>query len=412
MSYLLQHRVETPNSRFYNQRQRKDVIENVNRQTPVWIIPRESDTELAIRAEGRTLARLAVVPFHQRVGRATLWMGGVAGVNTDPAAREQGLARRLLTFAVEWMRDQGFDWSGLFGIPNFYTRFGYASALPEYELTIPTARAEAARMCHHVRPLQGNEHERLALLDIYQAVYATATGTVLRDPERWKGFLKGPGWGTIPAVVVAVDRSDRYPHGEKILGYAVYHKYSDGVTVAEISALAYSVYESLLAHFARLGVEKRASTLKFLVPKSHPLTEIARRFGCTWTVRFPADRDGMWRVLNLVPLMRKLAVEFEARLKEAGLFGTHPIPGIAIDTGECGSVSLYAKGDGLAVAPGFRDGLPQVSLDQQTLVQLLLGYRAIDEVLETQGLTASPAAPWLRALFPEVEGVLWWPDRF
>ena len=107
----------------------------------------------------------------------------------------------------------------------------------------------------------------------------------------------------------------------------MYHKYSDGVTVAEIDALAYSVYESLLAHFARLGVEKRASTLKFLVPKSHPLTEIARRFGCTWTVRFPADRDGMWRVLNLVPLMRKLAVEFEARLKEAGLFGTRPIPG-------------------------------------------------------------------------------------
>ena len=128
------------------------MYEVVNQQPPVWVIPRESDTELAIKEGGRTLARLAVVPFHQRVGRALLWMGGVAGVNTDPVAREQGLARRLLTFAVEWMRDQGFDWSGLFGIPNFYTRFGYASALPEYELVIATARAEMARFAPFYPP--------------------------------------------------------------------------------------------------------------------------------------------------------------------------------------------------------------------------------------------------------------------
>lgn len=202
-------------------------------QNPVWVIPREFDTVLAIkadgRADGRTLARLAVVPFYQRIGRATLWMGGVAGVNTDPASREQGLARRLLTFAVEWMRDQGFDWSGLFGIPNFYTRFGYASALPEYELTIATARAEGARLSHLVRPLQGSEQERRALLDIYQTANATATGTVLRDPRRWKGFLKGPGWGTIPAVVVAIERNVSSHEDGAISGYAVYHKYSDDV---------------------------------------------------------------------------------------------------------------------------------------------------------------------------------------
>lgn len=137
----------------------------------------------------------------------------------------------------------------------------------------------------------------------------------------------------------------------------------------------------------------------------------------------------MWRVLNLVPLMQKLAIEFEARLKEAGLLsvrhfgaggsspsleieGSDGVRGIALETGECGSVSLYVEHGALTVASGSRADLPRVSLNQQTLVQLLLGYRTIAEVLETRGLTGSPAARWLKALFPEVEGVLWWPDRF
>ena len=113
-------------------------------------------------------------------------------------------------------------------------------------------------------------------------------------------------------------RSRRLPShrekGEKIRGYAVYHKYSDGVSVAEISALDYETYESLLSYFASLGVERRTDRLVFHVPKSHPIAQIARRFGCLWQVRYPADRDGMWRVLNLVPLMQKMVVEFEARL--------------------------------------------------------------------------------------------------
>lgn len=388
--------------------------EPVDRQFPVWVIPRDSETELVIRENGEALARLHVIPFHQRVGRATLWMGGIAGVNTSPARREQGLARRLLTFAVAWMRDQGFDWTGLFGIPNFYTRFGYASALPEHELTIATVRAEQARMRHQVRPMRPTDEEREALLSIYEAANKTTTGTIVRDPARWKGFLKGPGWGTIPAVVVAVDSNGP---GEEIRGYAVYHKFGDGVTVAEISALDYATYESLLAYFAQLGVERRVDRLVFLVPKSHPVARIARRFGCQYQVRYPADRDGMWQVLNLVPFMRKLAVEFQARLQAAGLLdglgsqGDAP-QGIVLDVGELGSVSLVIQGGNLTVEAGARPGLPGFALSQQALVQLLLGYRTIEEVIQTSKAADAAVTRWLEALFPEVEGVMWWPDRF
>lgn len=396
--------------------------EPVDRQPPVWVIPRESETELAIREAGKTLARLSVVPFYQRVGRATLWMGGVAGVNTDPSQRERGLARRLLTFAVDWMRDQGYDWTGLFGIPNFYTRFGYASALPEHELTIATVRAEMAQLRHAIRPMRQTDEERKALLQVYEAANRMTTGTVVRDPNRWKGFLKGPGWGTIPAVIVAVD-----PAGsdEEIRGYAVYHKFSDGVVVGEISALDYKAYESMLAYFARLGVERRTDRLIFLVPPSHPLTQIARRYGCQHQVRFPADRDGMWQVLNLVPLMEKMVVEFEARLQAAGILpgpgskgvigdkqDERAVEGIVLDVGECGSVSLVAERGALVAEAGARPGLPSFALSQQTLVQLLLGYRTIQEVIETSQAAGAPGSDWLEALFPAVDGVMWWPDRF
>ena len=86
--------------------------------------------------------------------------------------------------------------------------------------------------------------------------------------------------------------------------------------------------------------------------------------------------------------------------------------GIAFDTGECGSVSLFVEQGSLVVSGGIRPDLPRFSLTQQTLVQLLLGYRSIDEVIEAEGIAGAPGVDWLVALFPEQESVLWWPDRF
>lgn len=392
--------------------------------------------ELAVKEGDERLAHLYVMTLKQRIGRAVLLTGGIGGVHTAPAQREKGLSRHLLTYAVQFMTENGYDWSGLFGIPNFYTRFGYASALPEGKLNIATRRAELAVARHRLRPMLESDLD--TILSIYNQVNQDATGTIVREPGVWKGFSKASGWGTIPSVVVAVDGEAQDP--SSILGYAVYNRFGNYITVAEVAALDETVYESLIAYFAKEAVAKRVESITFFAPREHPLTQTARRLGCSWQVHFYPDAEGMWRLLNLRSTFEKLLPEFEARLRRAGLLARrirarsessptvpsgsrprHKAPphGIVIDTGECGCVGLTVTGGRLRFVEVTEDtratdvsGFPRIAIDQQVIAQLLLGYRHIDEVIRTLGLRGRPGCEWLQALFPDVEGVVWWPDRF
>lgn len=73
---------------------------------------------------------LSVIPMQIRFGPAALTCGGIAGGGTDEAVRNRGLARRVIGAFIEWMCGERLALSWLFGIPNFYEKFGFAPLLP------------------------------------------------------------------------------------------------------------------------------------------------------------------------------------------------------------------------------------------------------------------------------------------
>ena len=58
-------------------------------------------------------------------------MGGIAGVDTNEEHRNKGYSRRVMEDCTAFMTENGFDVAMLFGIPNFYPKFGYATVIPE-----------------------------------------------------------------------------------------------------------------------------------------------------------------------------------------------------------------------------------------------------------------------------------------
>lgn len=248
---------------------------------------------LQIEENGETASRLYVVPFRQRIGSAWVRMGGIAGVNTPPKHREKGYARQLLRTAVEWLTGQGYDWSGLFGIGDFYHKYGYLSALSETWVSVPVRWAERAPLHHSMRLMTAEDVP--GVLDVYDAANAARTGTVERDRSKWRGFTKGTAWGVIQQAEVVLQ-------GDAIAGYVVYDRYAEGVNVAEAAAVSLPAYESILARLAQLAVERRAERLRAYCPADHPFTRLCARYGCDVTVHYPYHRQGMWRILNLLPL--------------------------------------------------------------------------------------------------------------
>lgn len=72
---------------------------------------------------GRRLVSYACFHYRPvRVGTARVRMAGVADVVTVPEFRRQGLAKRVLSAGVDWMRSSGMTCALLFtGVPYVYS---------------------------------------------------------------------------------------------------------------------------------------------------------------------------------------------------------------------------------------------------------------------------------------------------
>ena len=104
---------------------------------------RREHTRIAL--SGGTLAgALRLTTDTIRLGEARLKMGGLGWVTTAPDYRHRGVCSTLIEDTLAYMREHGYHVSMLFGIPNFYHRFGYATTLAEYSITLNTADVPAS----------------------------------------------------------------------------------------------------------------------------------------------------------------------------------------------------------------------------------------------------------------------------
>ncbi len=86
----------------------------------------------------KSVSRLRIANRPIAVGCAQVEMGGIADVGTLEECRYQGLSRRVLQETMSFMEQSDFGLTMLYGIPNYYHKFGYASAGPNRGAVIKT----------------------------------------------------------------------------------------------------------------------------------------------------------------------------------------------------------------------------------------------------------------------------------
>ena len=111
------------------------------------------------------------------------------------------------------MRQEGYPLSALFGISDFYPKFGYAPALVECSTELATRYAERASARFDVR--EARPEDAPAIAAIYQQTRAYRTASISRDPASWRGFRRGTHWDERGGCFLVVD-------GERLLGYAAH----------------------------------------------------------------------------------------------------------------------------------------------------------------------------------------------
>ena len=128
--------------------------------------------------EEPNISSLWLGEYQMKYGASLLRMGGVG---TGEAYRHQGFARRIMEESSTWMNSQDFDVAMLFGIPNFYHKFGYATVLRETWIDIEVQDVHNANLEYQIRTF---EIENLPeILGIYHSNNADRIGTLIRDPD-------------------------------------------------------------------------------------------------------------------------------------------------------------------------------------------------------------------------------------
>src|SRR5215218_7054769 len=107
----------------------------------------DGTTEIHAEIDGIPVSRTFIFPMLIRIGEAVVRMDGIGGVATDEAHRHRGYSRRVLETAVDTMRAGDAALSTLYGIPDFYHRFGYATSGAEHTVKLPASDTATPRTC-------------------------------------------------------------------------------------------------------------------------------------------------------------------------------------------------------------------------------------------------------------------------
>ena len=114
--------------------------------------------------EGKSISRLWVANRQMRVGSAVVTLGGIAGVGTDRNYRNRGLSRQVLDASLILMQREGYDASFLYGIQDFYHKFGFITCMPQHSLELNTVAAERAEKSLKMRAGKKTDMPQIARL--------------------------------------------------------------------------------------------------------------------------------------------------------------------------------------------------------------------------------------------------------
>lgn len=360
----------------------------------------ERATKLTLFLDSEPVSHLWVIDYDMRIGSSSVRMGGIAGVWTEEKHRLKGYASRVLNYSNEFMKEEGYDVSLLFGIPNFYHRFGYATVLPWYTARLETKHLSSLPQGLKVESFKPRFKE--ALLHLYNVNNATRTGTLVRSPDKWETFTHGSGWDSKAIAYVLVEH-------EEVVAYIVGDEKGDPFII-EVGYKEPSIelFSSLLAQIKLYTEERNSTVVTLSLPPDDPFMEFCQRYDLKLTIEYPLNRDGMGRIINIKKLFSKIQQTLETRLLCNHIEGK-----LAIRT-EIGDVFLDIDKESLVISSASEKFTWELTIPQHKLMQLIMGYRSVGDVLLDSDvyLNNPQAVPLLVRLFPKGFPHLSLPDRF
>lgn len=357
---------------------------------------RELGRSYVAECGGRLIANVQIHYRPVRYGCARLAMAGIGHVATHPDYRKRGIAGKLLTAQLEFMRTTGIHFTQLYtGINHYYETYGWHTIpLAERRLQLADWSPAGGEHPYSLRAVRVPEELPL-LAPAYDACVDHWVTPLDRTEEYWRAH---PSWtlgeflGEDPAACRAAERDGRvcgYVRG-RIEGLA-----PDRAALEELCWVPgeEACLAPLLEGFLASAREARRTFVDLLIGEAHPAYAL---LGGEEGLEAVVDRHAMFRVADLAGLLRAAGPELVRRLADSGLAGIAPL---SIDA-EFGCAKLEAGPD---VRVTEYDGPVDLAMTHAAFLRLLLGRASAANLLARQEIewTGTDRTEELAVLFPE-----------
>jgi len=381
-------------------------------------------TRANLKVGGKPVSWLYILPFTLRFGAATVRMDGLGGVWTESEHRNRGYGRLLLEATVTHMAQGDAALSTLYGIRDYYPKFGYATAGPDHFIYLTETETGATLPSGwSVRPFALNDLP--ALRRLYAEATAESIGAVVRaDTEKsWKRLAKIPENTEGDACRVVTD-----PQGQ-VAAYAWRAKghwyvghceryWPGGMVIGEVIAGSPTAADALLAA-CRLWAQESdppAQRIDLALPPEGWVAGAAKLQAAELLKRSVPCGAFMARTLNVRRLFEALLPELQARLRACAPAVNARL---RIQT-DLDSITLHITQDSLRVesldespASLSAEQMFSLTLPQATLARMAFGAFAPDDLLARLETPPAPEAQrLLERLFPPRHPHISLPDRF
>jgi predicted acetyltransferase len=360
-------------------------------------------TRIAI-ADGEIAGALRLTSDTLRLGEARLHMGGFGWIATAPHHRNKGVASALIGDTMHYMRDHMFHVAMLFGIPNFYHRFGFHTTLAEY-----TTRVDIRDLPPYEGPAfrvrQAKPGDVRLLQKMHEQADTQTACSIIRCGAHFHYHWQR--WESAQVVLSPDGKVLAYflPNRKKGLFLT---KPSRSVEVEECGVINRTACQPLMQAIADFAREMLLPEVRFHGPPGHPLIEFLCKFRSTHTMQLSPGEGGMMAVVNPAETLESMLPEWESRIAQMGERELKTELTLLIDR-----VPLLVRCHHGAISILRQTGPNKLSLTQEEFVQLLTGYRHLAEVLASRRRIINQSALTLaEAIFPKRHPYVWRADRF
>jgi predicted acetyltransferase len=314
--------------------------------------------------EGQIIGTATIIPAKMWLSGVPLSVGAVAAVTVLPEFQRNGVAGKLMKYAVIHMHGEGQTLSMLFPFSHkYYRKLGFGTISDLHAYYISPSNLSISEEGDQVRPFAPDDLPIIRVL--YKGRLTWSNGWFTRSNEWWDKIINQ--W---PNIMV-------YDDGDMVGGYYSYeikagHEGRWILQIKEFFAADAKAFRGLMSY---LATQNEADVIEYLAPADTPLRHCLRQ-----PIAANAQNRG-WifndlchitpgPVARIINLPQALTTRFYTR----GMSGTRilKVKDPLIPANE--ALTVFRLVDGRAETHPADDHKPDIETDIVTLTQILCGY--------------------------------------